>query len=308
MFFSTSEFRQYLEDCLMQSRHEVVIFSAYAKIDALNWILAKLTHRNVRFVTSFQPRDLVNGASDIGCFHVCNDLAIPFGILPKLHSKVYVVDDRVFTGSWNMTASGLALRSDHNIEAGAEFAHDNSSRSQIERLLSKVQWLTSELVDDMDAFLSDQIEVNSAKNIEWPLEIQQRLLPPNKPLWFHDLPQCSPELIWHDENSPVSVRTISALSLRPPYVRETISDQFMGSAIYQWLRAKILEKGTLSFGGLTNHFHSDINDDPTPYRKEIKEGIGHLFRWVEDTDTELEIFRPNHSQVIRMRSNSQSTL
>ena len=81
--------------------------------------------------------------------------------------------------------------------------------------------------------------------------------------------------------------------------KEELLKGFMSSQICSWLEEQLQEFGKLSFGKVTSLFHSQILDDPMPYRRVIKEGISNLFAWAALCDTVFEVTRPRHSQIIR---------
>jgi len=297
----SDEFRDALEAGITVAREEVIVMSAFIKVDALEWFLKRLPPVNTRIVSRWQVGDLLSGASDLDCFYLCHERGIPFGIANRMHSKVYVVDEQLFVGSWNLTSSGLALHPNHNDELGNGLAYNSKHKARIESYLKGVSWLDPKIVSAMESFLSDR-STGAVETTSWPQPISKLLSPTATALWFHDLPQCSPSQMFDTPTSSAAQHTASILGIELQRGLAAAIDSFSASTISLWLREKLIEHKTLSWGGVTAHFHNDILDDPTPYRRQIKQGIEHLFSWLEHSKTEFEVFRPNHSLVVRLRS------
>lgn len=61
------------------------------------------------------------------------------------------------------------------------------------------------------------------------------------------------------------------------------------------------ENHELYFGEASVLLHNVLLNDPKPYRKEVKELLGNLLRWIEILKyEEICVDRPKHSQRIRL--------
>lgn len=65
--------------------------------------------------------------------------------------------------------------------------------------------------------------------------------------------------------------------------------------------ATLRYSGGVNFGKVTSLLHEAINDDPTPRRREIKDYQENLYSFVHAIDDKIEVFRPNISQVLRIK-------
>ncbi|MGS4983289.1 hypothetical protein [Pseudosulfitobacter sp. RP-4] len=102
LLLETGAFRRELADALSSAEQEVIVLSAFVKLDALKWLIETSRTSNLKIVSRWQPADLVAGASDLECFYLCEEADIPFGISQNLHGKVYIVDSKIFIGSANL--------------------------------------------------------------------------------------------------------------------------------------------------------------------------------------------------------------
>ena len=72
---------------------------------------------------------------------------------------------------------------------------------------------------------------------------------------------------------------------------------------YKWLIPIVSESGNrgVNFGKVTSLHHEAINDDPTPRRREINDYQENLYSFVHAIDDKIEVFRPNISQILRIK-------
>ena len=72
---------------------------------------------------------------------------------------------------------------------------------------------------------------------------------------------------------------------------------------YKWLEPIVSKSGNrgINFGKVSPLLHDAIKDDPTPRRLEIKEYQENLYSFAEAIDDNIEVFRPNISQILRIK-------
>ena len=73
LLLETGAFRRELASALSLAEQEVIVLSAFVKLDALNWLVETSRTSNIKIVSRWQPSDLVAGASDLECFYLCDE-------------------------------------------------------------------------------------------------------------------------------------------------------------------------------------------------------------------------------------------
>ncbi len=106
---------------LSKAEKSITILSAFSTLPGVKWLKDNLPSEDipVTIVSRWQPNDLIAGASDHNVYSFCKENNWSFRIDPRLHSKVYCIDeDIIFIGSANLTAKGLSLGKQGNYEDG----------------------------------------------------------------------------------------------------------------------------------------------------------------------------------------------
>ncbi len=300
LLLETGAFRKELADALSSAEQEVIVLSAFIKLDALKWLIETSNTSNLKIVARWQPSDLAAGASDLECFYLCDEANIPFGISQNLHGKVYVVDSKIFIGSANLTSKGMSLSHCENDEFGTGFEYGQTETIKVRGYLASVNWLNVKTVELMANFLRSLGGNTDVQSNEWPQEISEKLGSQPFGVWYHDLPMCSPEQLFAQTAETAAMEhDLDCFQTTKGVGEDVLLKGFLSSQICFWLKAQLHEFGELSFGKVTWLFHNQILDDPMPYRKTIKEGIANLFEWASLCEAAFTVSRPRHSQVIR---------
>ena len=308
MFLSTSEFRDNLQKQLNSAKQEIIVLSAFLKENALRWLFENTDVRNISVVTRWHPNDLVAGISDHSCYEVCQENGIRFGIASGLHAKVYCIDGYVLVGSANATNRGLALASQHNDEFGVCVIAGYAVHQKLNDYLRSVTWVDDELYSQIKADLDQMPKSNQSLTPVWSENIQSKLRKENQYIWVHELPFNEPYqlLQCHNENSDSIDHDLELLGLTRDYLTlERATTAFSSSRAYEWCHDVIRLNEPLWFGRFTHLLHNAILDDPTPYRREIKELTRVLCSWLKFFPSTFELARPRHSEVIRYVRNDK---
>lgn len=299
ILLESGSFRDELASALFAADQEVVVLSAFIKLEALKWLIEKSNTKRLKIVSRWQPSDLASGASDLSCFYLCKEANIPFGVSNQLHGKVYVVDTRIFIGSANLTSKGLSLSHNQNDEFGTGFEYGKAERAKIENYLSTVNWLDTETVELIAEFLDDIDSEMNYSQVKWPTKISDLLKPQRIGVWFHDLPMCRPDQLTARTASENSVRhDLLYFGRENNATKDELLQGFLSSPICHWMLKQLQEFGELSFGNVTALFHSQLLDDPIPYRQAIKMGVANLFEWLSLAEDHFKVSRPRHRQIV----------
>lgn len=303
MFLTTTEFKETLERKLNNAEREVLILSAFLKEGALEWIITNTKASKISVVTRWLPQDLKSSSSDLSCYEVCRNHGIRFGIVNRLHGKVYCVDGHVLVGSANATASGLALTDGHNDEFGFCFEAGVADHNKLKSYLNSVTWVDDRLFSILTKELSKITSSSSSYPTSWSEEIKSQLKPSGKEIWVHELPLLSPEQLkaHYVTNDSGFRHDIELLGLHiNKFTMEEAISGFAKSRAYSWCHDVIRECQSISFGEMTAKLHNSVLDDPIPYRRQIKDLTSVLFSWAECYPSVFAITRPNYRQVIKL--------
>ena len=308
MFLSTNEFRDKLQKQLNSAKQEIIVLSAFLKENALRWLSENTNVRNISVVTRWHPNDLVAGISDHSCYEFCRENGIRFGIASGLHAKVYCIDGYVLVGSANATNRGLALSSQHNDEFGVCVIAGYAVHEKLNNYLRSVTWVDDKLYSQITVELDQMPNSDQSITPVWSESIRSKLRKENQYIWMHELPFNEPYQLLkrYNENSDSIEHDLELLGLTKDCLTlELATSAFTSSRAYEWCYNVIRVNQPLWFGRFTHLLHNAILDDPTPYRREIKELTRVLWSWLKLFPSTFEITRPRHSEVIRYVQNAE---
>ena len=234
-----------------------------------------------------------------------------------MHAKIWLADsERLFIGSANATARGLALECAGNIEYGVEVPPTAADINTVLNLVARSVRITPELFSAIEEVVNSADEHPGSEAMGWPDALALRLDPRVVPerLWISECLQTDGAWVGL-ESAPRSALEsaiacdLSLLVLRgQQLVHSDIgSSKLRGSLsqtkLYRWLvnELKLQPTGEMYFGTLTARLHDSLADDPKPYRQTVKQLVVNLLSWIQLVrPPEIIIDRPNHSQRIRL--------
>jgi len=281
MLLFSARYRKELEAAL-RSSSRAFFYSAFFTSDGSHWLARHRAFKESdRLLIRALPADFLAGACSFEALQYALDQGLAVRMSSALHAKVYVFDEFVFAGSANLTAKGLALAEDANVEIGVKANLRDEDIIALERL-----WHQGVVVDrptlarmqaHVNSTLRNELESKATCDTIWPSDVIEEV----RDLYCSDFPSSFPssDLRWADRTS------------------------FKQTMAYKWLVSQV-GIDEVSFGFLSQQLHSAVCDDPAPYRKEIKELLANLLSAVQVHDKEiLEVLRPNHRQIVRRKSN-----
>tara|TARA_B100000767_G_C19763885_1_gene536506 strand:- start:1344 stop:2180 length:837 start_codon:yes stop_codon:yes gene_type:complete len=278
MLLGTNQLRVELEESLEKSER-FLCYSAFFTKPAAEWLLKhrEFTINDCLLVRAL-PEDFISGSCSFDALKLMLRQNINVRMSTALHAKIYAFDDCVYAGSANLTARGLALVDQHNQEIGLKGSISSNDLELLENLWSQAETITDTKLKMMEEFCHQHKIKKSLPDMSliWPKEILNEV----RDIYCSDFPQDYPT---------AEIRFQTETSLQ-------------GSLAYNWLKNAIIDNGSMSFGALSALLHDDIYDDPSPYRRDIKTLLANLLSIVITLDTHtLEIIRPRHSQVVKLR-------
>jgi len=306
MLLEGESFSQDLLNSISKCNKSFVACSAFIKSKALDTLLAGIQDIEVIIVARWQKQDLISGASDLEAYQLCKERGWKFGISQNFHGKVYLVDQSsIFLGSANLTQKGLNIGSLSNIEFGTTISASRADLDKIEQFLeTEVVWLDEYqfklLKEDID---STERYSNPISELHWPDSIQNKLLRNVSYLWVHDLVFNSPQVLLClnlDEESQLHDFDLLSLDI-DALTAGSLRSGFKRTRLYLWVISQLRQNQEMNFGAFSQALHNALLDDPTPYRKEVKEFIATLFVWLEFLSDEFEVTQHRKTSSVRLK-------
>ena len=107
---------QRLMDLAVQSG-TLTLVSPYVKSIALHRVLQAVPRTGqARLFMRWQDADFCSGASDVDAYSICRAFGVPIFSVANLHAKYYAAGGSALIGSANLTARGMGLCTNSNIE------------------------------------------------------------------------------------------------------------------------------------------------------------------------------------------------
>ena len=293
------EFQWQLQDQLTTTK-QVVIISAYVSKAAVDWMLRQ-GKIDVTLVCRLRPIDIANKSTDISALIEAIKNGWMLYCLPSLHSKIYLLDNEfLFVGSANFTANGLNLLKNGNHESMLQVEASDYDKSYISKIIDFSYPLTVEKLEEIKNYI-EPIKDSPVSYIpaQWPRSLE----PENSLLLVTDFPlvQVGESCKTYEMNPSLPFAYLEFWADTVDMRREIL----INTNSFIWLveTLKKFENNRCYFGNLTQQLHSDIDEDPKPYRKEIKQLLRNLLTYVECyAKDEILVDRPNYSQRVQLIS------
>ena len=286
-----------IHDELSKSTESFLLISAYCKLPLVKYFDQCITNENITktLIVRYRPEDITAGASDLDIYPYCKAHGWKMYFRLDLHAKTYVFDRlRCIVGSANATGSGLNLGGIGNYEMATSCELADADRKVLDLLLRGAV----EMNDYIYSTMKDVISSNTSQRtsiISWPKEISELFIPDYSILFAEDFPSCSDPL-------KATAEDLVFLNLVPGASLADVQSAFEYSKCYQWLLhlVKAQDEHEMYFGAITAKLHNTLLNEPTPFRKDVKQLLSNLLSWVESLAvTDLQVDRPNYSQRVR---------
>ena len=255
----------------------------------------------------WQISDLVNGASDLESYLVARKSGWRFFVNINLHAKIYLFDEGCLSGSANLTYKGMCGVSP---PGNHELVEDRVDVAEAAEWYASVKRNSCELDDELFERITRNVRSmdDGANNLAVvDRSYEGSLLSDLTANW--DIELFTEDLFWSDgrgkrESKDTEERIdgdvkhdMSLLGVEDYNDLRAIGERFTVSKAFRWL-LRTVEKETY-YGELTSCLHSQLHDDPKPYRKDVKSLVSNLLAWTSVYGKKyFFIDRPNISQRI----------
>ncbi len=295
---TTSEAKNKIAEQVRFATEQLHIISAFCKKTALEFIESNIQNNlcEKKILVRFLLSDIVNGVTDFELYEYCKANGWELYIRFDLHAKTYVFDrKRLVLGSANLTNNGFGLNYGGNYELSCFADIDSGDLKKIDSLFENAILMTDELYENMKLdYQASKDHKNDTKLQKWNVSIEKQFNPVIDALFTYDFPSV-PEPNFND------VSCFEFLELNCIPTNDELKEIFRWSKAFLWLYnyvSKTLDK-TRYFGAITAELHETLINDPRPYRKEVKDLLANLLKWIQILEIkEICIDTPNHSQRI----------
>jgi len=292
----SAEIIEIIEKELVSATQSVHIITAFCKENAFEFINNFTNHeiQDKKILVRFRLSDIVSGVTDFNIYNVCKTNGWKLYINLDLHAKTYLFDKkRCILGSANLTNKGFSLEGQGNEELSGIFDLDIEDVCKVEALFRNSILMTDEMFNRMATDLAS-VSVEK-KSSTWGREILELCKMALNTLFSYELPQ---------KELPCDYLgcSIDFLELDSTWTYDEVKIKFRHSKVYRWLCEKLRGNGgEMFFGAISSELHNALISDPKPYRKDVKEYLINLLRWIEYFDyADIIIDRPNYSQRVKL--------
>lgn len=298
-----NETRIALKKALESSANNLIIFSAFIKLNAFEWVVNQVKNRNinVKIIARWDVNDLLSGVSDLKVYERCKELNWEFRVNSALHSKLYLIDSYIgYLGSNNLTGAGLGLHSNNNIEFSTEIRPDTDDLRKIQKYISSSPLMDDELYEQIQVFV-EKNTINTTR-VKWPNLIMDKLKINPEFLWVDSFPLSNPFKNDFKNEYKRDEKLFGNIDINN---KKDLKDAFLNLHVTNWIVEHLqkTDEKQFYFGELSVLIHNSLLNDPKPYRKEIKDLIANFYAWVKFLElTELKVEQPNHSEVLKLSS------
>jgi len=281
---TTSRYREYLFDAVREANASIWLTSAYITLPGIEPILDLLgsNSMHVRVLARWDSRDLVSGASDLEVYETVSARGFEFFINQRFHGKCVLIDDAwLFVGSANLTASGLQLGIQGNLEYGTMMEPSEADRATIRDLFADSVRVTPALYLDIKSFIVPLLASSERRDIVFPAYIMEQLQRSVVGLWVRELPwtEVPQSFSQDDPDARHDLMLLNAVLGASPTIEE-LGALFETTRCCRWLTSQLrTHGGQLYFGEATELLHNALLEDPKPYRKDVKILLRNLFGW-----------------------------
>ena len=288
---NTETFRNLLGNALENSTKSVIILSAYVKIVGVKWLKEKIGEKNIKctIVTRWNNGDIAQGSSDLECYHLAKTNGWAFKVLQDLHAKVMLVDENVlFVGSPNLTGRGMSLVPVANEEIGIKVQALKEDLKIINQLVDAAALVDDKIIKELEEWQKNLPKIEKPKIPSFPKIVNDSFKEKFNKLWVNNFPWANIDYLLNnsekkEDNIIHDLDLFGLTNINKIDLEKELKESFLQSKISNWLIEKLEaeENKEIYFGNLSSIIHNSLLDDPTPYRKNVKELQANLYSYIK---------------------------
>ena len=296
-FLTSDALRIELEKDLSKATTSIKFISAYITQSAVDWLVTNLPRKlPVQIVCRLLPSDVRAGSSQLSAIKTALDNEYQVYCHHALHAKIYCLDDlQIYSGSANFTSNGLKIYGDGNLEASVKIPATAQNLEFISNIIASSTPLDLAALQRMQSCID--LKEPQLLFDQWP----EGVLVEHEGIWVRDFFWSNPT---DKKLSADSIHDLELLQLDSwDYEFSQIKMRLLNTRCIKWMITTLKHSDfqEFFFGSLTQQLHNQLQDDPTPYRKDIKILLQNTLAYCEKyLKEEIEITTPRHSQKIKL--------
>lgn len=287
------------------AQKSIFVASAYCTkkaFDSLNSAPLRKEAKKV-LVVRWEPYDLLQGSSDLEVYLSAKNLGWKVFINQRLHAKTAIFDDaRVIIGSANYSESGMGL---HGLRSNLETAVHTPCTPEFLAWQDELIQDSIEVTDELYELISKEIaafepEFKPKIAFSFTQELQQKMRASQGAVFTNDFVFCKvPQLLVTSFGDDVD-HDLKLLGLSAGASLEQIAAAFRKLKVYRWIEENL--ETELYFGPFSALLHNALQDDPKPYRQNVKSLVANIIEWLTILYPEkFKQERPNYStKIVRL--------
>lgn len=282
-----SNYKLEVEKAVSEAESEIIIISAFIKINGLEWIRRFVRQDvNVKILCRWSELDLLQKSSDLEIYKFCKSHNWDFSVIHNLHAKVICIDRKtLFLGSNNLTNRGMCLFGNSNEEVGIKTEVQQNELTVIDNLINKSKLINDEIYNLYLNWL--MMNKDKFKMINFDNKIKKIINIDLDNLWVKDFPSTNFKFFKDNFNKDLEVihQTKEALNIvDEDFDMNKLELCIIKSKIFLWIKnaMTLQKKDYFFFGELSHLIHNELRDDPTPYRKTIKDFQANLYSYFDE--------------------------
>ena len=284
---------EYVAQKIRENKRLELIIAPYIKREALKQLLDECEDvSNLKVVVRWDARDIIAGVSDVEIYEDLKAKNIPLYRHPSIHLKMLVFNQNwAFHTSGNITQSGLGLRTNPNIEVGAQIQLETKDWIEINKLLEQANLIDERLYEKACRYKEEN---KSQPEPLPPLDLEPK---EDKAFSRFSLPAVqSPEKLYEVYQTPDSFKheeellstfvhdlTLYSIAsgLDEKEFYKELEQNFKAHPFVQAVASFVKECESVHFGKMNDWITENCSDNPTPYRWEIKPTTNKLYDWLQ---------------------------
>ncbi len=305
------EIRDYFEKS--NPDNTIYIFVPYIKTTVLEKLLDGLPNPKV-IVTTWKPRDILFGSSELELYPYCRDQKITLYLSPNIHLKVYSVElEDAIIATGNVSNRGLLPNGNYEVGANIE-SLDNDDRLVFGKILHEARLVDDVMYDKLtEWYENNKVEADKYPSLEDIVPLPEkddfsvaalpmtrsvdelvsgylRIVAGKRPSEDSEIVAC----VFHD----IANYDISKGLSESEFIAE-LTRSFFAHPFIQRIDEFIAPEAY--FGRIKEWIQDNCTDVPVPSRRELTGNVQVLLEWFERLgDGKYKIDVPGrHSQRIK---------
>ena len=282
----------YVAQKIRENKRLELIIAPYIKREALKQLLDECEDlSNLKVIVRWDAQDIIAGVSDIEIYEDLRAKGIPLYRHPSIHLKMLVFNQNwAFHTSGNITQSGLGLRTNPNIEVGAQIQLGTKDWIEIHKLLEQAVLIDDELYEkafeykEANKSKPDPLPPLDLESVEDKAFSRFSLPAAQSPGKLYEIYR-NPNAFKHDDDLlSAFIHDITLYNIPYGLSENEFLDQlgknFKANRFTKAVSFYVKENKSSRFGAMNAWITSQCSDRPTPYRWEIKDTTNKLYNWL----------------------------